>query len=209
MIRKLTATFLLLFSLMTATAVAAPQVTVIGDSYSFDMQGSVYSSGRTLSQAFAAKGWNAYVSGRGGRGIKGTITPTGYQQAVKDQDIIRRSQAVVIELGTNTSMDGANFASNAGALLKLIRGYNPTARIYWVTPANFTPTTTYQAALARNRTTIIGLAGVTKIRWDAIATKSMFYAADYWKHPRVINPATGRSYGYTALEDLIVRSVAG
>lgn len=189
------------------TAVNPRQVYVLGDSYAFDMQGATYSAGRTLTQAFAARGWTAIVSGRGGRGIGGSVTPNGLQQAYTDRAKIATSSTVVVELGTNI-IDGTYFATRAQQLLQRIRSYQPAARIFWVTPGNFVTSTSYQAAVARNRNVILGLAGVTKIRWDAVIQRAWFSGLDGFKHPRVDSgDADERADGYDALKTMIVEAV--
>jgi hypothetical protein len=197
------------------TSTAAPtvdphQVYVLGDSYTFDMQGTRYSAGRTLEQAFAAKGWTAVVSGRGGRAIGGTPTPNGLSQVAADRAKIAASSTVVVELGTNITPDGKYFASRAATLLEQIHAAQPKARVWWVVPANRVTSAGYQSALSDNRTTILNLPGVAKIRWDRAVQAAWFSAADGFKHPRVDGPdVDGRADGYDKLETLIVGAVTG
>jgi hypothetical protein len=185
-------------------------VYVLGDSYTFDMQGERYSPGKTLQQAFAARGWTAVVSGRGGRGIGGTPTPSGLGQVAADRAKIAASSTVVVELGTNVAPDGAYFPTRAATLLQQIRAAQPRARVWWVVPANRVTSTGYQTALAANRATILALPGVAKVRWDRAVRDAWFGAADGFKHPRVDGPdADLRADGYDALETLIVNAVTG
>ena len=193
-----------------AVAVDPHQVYVLGDSYTFDMQGARYSAGRTLQEAFAARGWTAVVSGRGGRAIGGTPTPNALTQAATDRAKIAASSTVVIELGTNITPDGAYFPSRIPTLLAQLRSYQPKIRVWWVVPANAVTSTGYQSTLARNREAILALPGVAKIRWDRAAVPAFFSAADGFKHPRVDGAdADTRADGYDALKTLIVAAVTG
>lgn len=202
MIRRifLVLAFLLALSMTHSTpahAIDPNTVYVVGDSYSFDMQSGKY--GRTLSQAFAQKGWTAVVSGVGGRGIGGSPTPNGLQQVTKDCSVIGRSQKVVVELGTNTAPDGNYWPTRMTTMIGTIRKCNPSAPIFWVTPANFVTSASYQGAVKRNRDAILVRPGITPIRWDLIVQKGYFNSKDAFKHPRVLP-------GYQELEDIIVET---
>jgi len=120
----------------TTMASSNPNIYVLGDSLTVGMANE-----GGLEDKLKAKKWqNISISAECGRHLKidgvscGTSKPAfpgGFKQADEDKDKIARAGTVVIGLGTNDPGD-PGFKDNVTAMVDKVRGFNPTAKIYWI-----------------------------------------------------------------------------
>lgn len=129
------------------TTASPRSVYVLGDSLTNGMMHNVPKGADNLATSLNKNGWpSAVIEAACGRPLvgKGMFAScdkgrpqksTGINQISKpaDQDMIRKSDAVVVALGTNdSSKDPAIFKDTATQLIQQIRGLHKTARIIWV-----------------------------------------------------------------------------
>lgn len=121
-------------------------VYLLGDSV---LVGAYYDNGAPLKQSLDTGGWSSQADASGGRGMsypgtdpRGNLpgkTKSGLDAIKADSDVIKSSDTVVIELGTNETDPPAG-ADKSSALFKAemeqaiseVKNINSSATIYWV-----------------------------------------------------------------------------
>ncbi len=117
----------------TDTGAATPgKVYILGDSISTqDFAGS------QIKKKFDDGGWSPYIAAKSGRQIA-YAADNGVVQAAKDKTVIGDSDAIVVELGTNSIGDGSGNEASVKKLMDEINKYNTKkSPVYWVNVVDF------------------------------------------------------------------------
>ncbi len=150
-------------------------------------------SSSTLSADFQKAGWKLSINAEDGRNLPQGISEIG---GVSDQTQIKNSNAVVIELGTNSA---GSTPTNISAMITKVKSLNPSARIYWVDTAvidsqRISKGYTSLASTLSNVNENIYNSPASKISWNKAVLGNN---AD----PKNIDPAAKDTNGYIDASD--------